>query len=31
MKLEVDTSDNKKPLSTRILSIKDLNQWNHAC
>lgn len=28
MKLEVDTSDNKKPLSTRILSIKDLNQWN---
>ena len=28
--LEVDTSDNKKPLSTRVLSIKDLNQWNHA-
>ncbi len=26
--LEVDTSDNKKPLSTRILSLKDLNQWN---
>ena len=28
--LEVDTSDNKKPLSTRVLSIKDLNQWNHS-
>ena len=28
--LEVDTSDNKKPLSTRILSLKDSNQWNHA-
>lgn len=28
--LEVDTSDNKKPLSTRVLSIKDTNQWNHA-
>ena len=26
--LEVDTSDNKKPLSTRVLSLKDLNQWN---
>ncbi|HEO1795042.1 Tn7-like element transposition protein TnsE [Acinetobacter baumannii] len=26
--LEVDTSDNKKPLSTRVLSIKDTNQWN---
>ena len=26
--LEVDTSDNKKPLSTRVLSIKDANQWN---
>ncbi len=26
--LEVDTSDNKKPLSTRVLSIKDVNQWN---
>lgn len=26
--LEVDTSDNKKPLSTRILSIKNINQWN---
>lgn len=26
--LEVDTSDNKKPLSTRVLSIKDMNQWN---
>ena len=26
--LEVDTSDNKKPLSTRILSLKDMNQWN---
>lgn len=28
--LEVDTSDNKKPLSTRILSLKNLNQWNQA-
>ncbi len=28
--LEVDTSDNKKPLSTRVLSIKDTNQWNQA-
>ncbi|WP_228285095.1 Tn7-like element transposition protein TnsE [Acinetobacter rathckeae] len=28
--LEVDTSDNKKPLSTRVLSIKDLNQWSQA-
>jgi len=29
--LEVDTSDNKKPLSTRVLSlIKDSNQWNQA-
>lgn len=27
--LEVDTSDNKKPLSTRVLTIKDLNKWNH--
>jgi len=26
--LEVDTSDNKKPLSTRVLSLKDINQWN---
>lgn len=26
--LEVDTSDNKKPLSTRVLSLKDVNQWN---
>lgn len=26
--LEVDTSDNKKPLSTRVLSIKDTNQRN---
>lgn len=26
--LEVDTSDNKKPLSTRILSLKDAGQWN---
>ncbi|WP_151790507.1 Tn7-like element transposition protein TnsE [Acinetobacter junii] len=26
--LEVDTSDNKKPLSTRVLLLKDLNQWN---
>ena len=26
--LEVDTSDNKKPLSTRVLSLKDMNQWN---
>lgn len=26
--LEVDTSDNKKPLSTRVLSIKGMNQWN---
>ncbi|KRW42325.1 hypothetical protein AO727_00695 [Acinetobacter baumannii] len=26
--LEVDTSDNKKPLSTRVLSLKDTNQWN---
>lgn len=25
--LEVDTSDNKKPLSTQILNIKDLSQW----
>ncbi len=30
MILEVDTSDNKKPLSTRVLSLKDLNQWNQA-
>ncbi|MDH1436943.1 Tn7-like element transposition protein TnsE [Acinetobacter johnsonii] len=28
--LEVDTSDNKKPLSTRVLSLKDMNQWNQA-
>ncbi len=28
--LEVDTSDNKKPLSTRVLSLKDINQWNQA-
>lgn len=28
--LEVDTSDNKKPLSTRILSLKDINQWSQA-
>lgn len=28
--LEVDTSDNKKPLSTRVLSLKDLNQWNQS-
>jgi len=26
--LEVDTADNKKPLSTRVLSLKDVNQWN---
>ncbi len=26
--LEVDTSDNKKPLSTRVLSVKNLNQWD---
>lgn len=26
--LEVDTSDNKKPLSTRVLSLKDTNLWN---
>ena len=26
--LEVDTSDNKKPLSTRVLSLKDAGQWN---
>lgn len=26
--LEVDTSDNKKPLSTRVLSLKNMNQWN---
>ena len=26
--LEVDTSDNKKSLSTRVLSLKDVNQWN---
>jgi hypothetical protein len=26
--LEADTSDNKKPLSTRVLSLKDMNQWN---
>ncbi|WP_288491434.1 Tn7-like element transposition protein TnsE [uncultured Acinetobacter sp.] len=26
--LEVDTSDNKKPLSTRVLSLKDMDQWN---
>lgn len=26
--LEVDTSDNKKPLSIRVLSLKDANQWN---
>lgn len=26
--LEVDTSDNKKPLSTRVLWLKDMNQWN---
>ena len=26
--LEVDTSDNKKPLSTRILSLKNTNQWH---
>ncbi|GAA5001025.1 hypothetical protein GCM10023206_03280 [Acinetobacter puyangensis] len=26
--LEVDTSDNKKPLSTRVLSLKDISQWN---
>ncbi|AYA04865.1 hypothetical protein BEN74_10345 [Acinetobacter sp. WCHAc010034] len=26
--LEVDTSDNKKPLSTRVLSLKDMNEWN---
>lgn len=25
--LEVDTSDNKKPFSTQVLSIKDTNQW----
>lgn len=25
--LEVDTSDNRKPLSTRVLSLKDRNQW----
>lgn len=29
MILEVDTSDNKKPLSTRVLSLKDMKQWNH--
>ena len=28
MILEVDTSDNKKPLSTRVLSLQDVNQWN---
>lgn len=26
--LEVDTSDNKKPLSTRVLSLNNVNQWN---
>ncbi|WAU73629.1 Tn7-like element transposition protein TnsE [Acinetobacter sp. TR11] len=26
--LEVDTSDNKKPLSTRILSLKNTNHWH---
>ncbi len=26
--LEVDTSDNKKPLSTCVLSLNDLTQWN---
>lgn len=26
--LELDTSDNKKPLSTRVLSLKDVGQWN---
>lgn len=26
--LDVDTSDNKKPLSTRVLSLKDISQWN---
>lgn len=26
--LEVDTSDNNKPLSTRVLSLKDLNPWS---
>lgn len=26
--LEVDISNNKKPLSTRILSLKDMNQWS---
>lgn len=26
--LEVDISDNKKPFSTRMLSLKDRNQWN---
>ena len=26
--LEVDTSDNKKALSTRVLSVKNLNQWD---
>lgn len=30
MNLELHTSDNKKPLSTRVLSLKDLNQWNQA-
>ncbi|MCZ2959955.1 Tn7-like element transposition protein TnsE [Acinetobacter baumannii] len=26
--LEVDTSDNRKRLSTRVLLLKDMNQWN---
>lgn len=28
--LEVDTSDNKKALSTRVLCLKDMNRWNQA-
>ena len=27
--LEIDTSDNAKPLSTLVVQIHDLNQWNH--
>lgn len=28
MNLELDTFDNKKPLSIRIVSLKDVNQWS---
>ncbi|MDR0070191.1 Tn7-like element transposition protein TnsE, partial [Acinetobacter sp. 11520] len=28
--LEIDTSDNAKPLSTLIVQIHDLNKWNYS-